>query len=163
MEREEGRRNWRTVFVRSENGCVENVKTNQTEAEAGLCLAEAQSINPGERYEVRDDWTPRSERVALEDKVRGWGCRGCQYRSNRARSCGRIFGEDCPGRTSVVSVIVMGASVGIWNEKGDVIKRVRIDEKLRQNVTAYLKEMNFLVDNTSSFDGWLDEFKTAEV
>ena len=66
-------------------------------------------------------------------------------------------------RTRVVSVVWMGASVGIWNRKGDVIKRFGLDELLQYKVKKYLKENDLSVNNADSFDGWLDEFQVSEL
>lgn len=65
-------------------------------------------------------------------------------------------------KTRVVSVIVMGRSVCIWNKKGDIIKSFAINAALRRNVTAYLRERDLSVNNADSFDGWLDELKAVE-
>ena len=65
-------------------------------------------------------------------------------------------------KSRVVSVMVMGRSVGICNRNGDVIAGFAINDNLRERVTAYLREKDLSVNNASSFDGWLDEFQVED-
>lgn len=75
-------------------------------------------------------------------------------------SPGRAFFERGMDMENVVSVVVMGRYVGIWDQAGNVIKRFKITSSLRETVKAYLRKMSFVVNNTDSFT-WLDEFKAT--